>query len=110
MWPTLNGWLFQDLPICLWPNDNQLEVYSKVQHNMPQKLYNGGYNNGCVIIGHPTPYAPVPCLQIQYFAGWVSTLKLVPEVGSDKFIPKSSPILLFSSIESIILFKVPIIP
>ena len=23
MWPTLNGWLFQDFPICLWPNDNQ---------------------------------------------------------------------------------------
>ena len=19
---TLNGWLFQDMPICLWPNDN----------------------------------------------------------------------------------------
>ena len=25
MWPTLNGWLFQDLP---WPNDNQPEMYS----------------------------------------------------------------------------------
>ena len=25
---TLNGWLFQDLPICLWPNDNQPEMYS----------------------------------------------------------------------------------
>ena len=28
MWPTLNGWLSQGLPICLWPNDNQPEMYS----------------------------------------------------------------------------------
>ena len=28
MWPTLNRSYFKLLPICLWPNDNQPEMYS----------------------------------------------------------------------------------
>ena len=32
MWPTLNrDVLFQDLPVCLWPNDNQPEMDSRVR-------------------------------------------------------------------------------